>query len=280
VSHLSSSSGGGAATVENKQNENARHTDEDGLGAGGVAAVVLADLEAHIGSKTLALLSTELVVHQTSQGNGVTEELLGSDGVAENDHGGSDKEDVLEDTSHGQDDSRSLANLLMCQWRGYYPWDKTAYQQDNGSVKKESNQCVGNESTDTEAVDITHSKTGSLSEEGNNAVGDGAGRGVVVQRDQGVHLELGGAEQTLDHDKTEGLEDDTGNLDYMVVRTRISNISEDNILRKPTISNLISPNEAITTPTTMRDTLPRVFMLVGAIPKAQVANRVATALVA
>lgn len=53
-----------------------------------------------------------------------------------------------------------------------------------------------------------------------------------------------------------------------------------NILRKPTISNLISPNEAITTPTTMRATLPRVFKLVGAIPKAQVANRVATALVA
>jgi hypothetical protein len=60
----------------------------------------------------------------------------------------------------------------------------------------------------------------------------------------------------------------------------MSDISEDNILRKPTISNLISPNEAITTPTTMRDTLPRVFKLVGAIPKAQVANRVATALVA
>ena len=46
------------------------------------------------------------------------------------------------------------------------------------------------------------------------------------------------------------------------------------------MSNLISPNEAITTPTTMRATLPRVFKLVGAIPKAQVATRVATALVA
>ena len=113
VGHLSSS-GGGATAVENEQNESARHTDEDGLGAGRVAAVVLTNLEAHIGSKTLALLSTELVVHQTSQGNGVTEELLGSDGVAENEHGGTDKEDILEDTSHGQDNSRSLANLLVC----------------------------------------------------------------------------------------------------------------------------------------------------------------------
>ena len=115
MSHLSSSSrGGGATTVENKQNENARHTDEDGLGAGRVAAVVLTNLEAHIGNKALALLSTELVVHQTSQGNRVTEELLGSDGVAENEHGGSDQEDILEDTGHGQDNSRSLANLLVC----------------------------------------------------------------------------------------------------------------------------------------------------------------------
>lgn len=54
----------------------------------------------------------------------------------------------------------------------------------------------------------------------------------------------------------------------------------NDVLRKPNMSNLISPKEAITTPTTMRDTLPRVFMLVGAIPKAQVARRVATALVA
>ena len=98
------------------------------------------------------------------------------------------------------------------------------YEQNNGSVKKESNQCVGNESSDTETVDITHGKTGSLSKEGDDTVGDSAGRGVVVQRDQGIHLELGGAEQTLNHDKTEGLEDDTGNLDCMVVRTRMSNI--------------------------------------------------------
>lgn len=88
-----------------------------------------------------------------------------------------------------------------------------AYQQDNGGVKKESNQCVGNESTDTETVDITHGETGSLNEESDDTVSHSAGRGVVVQRNQGIHLELCGAEQTLDHDKAECLEHDTGDLD-------------------------------------------------------------------
>jgi hypothetical protein len=46
------------------------------------------------------------------------------------------------------------------------------------------------------------------------------------------------------------------------------------------MSNLISPKEAITTPRTMIATLPRVLKLAGAIPKAQVAKRVTTALVA
>lgn len=102
---------GRATAVQNEQNKSARHTNEKGLGAGRVAAVELANLEAHIGHQALALLGTELVVHQTSQGNGVTEELLGSDGIAENHHGGGDKEDVLEDTSHSQNNGRSLANL-------------------------------------------------------------------------------------------------------------------------------------------------------------------------
>lgn len=49
---------------------------------------------------------------------------------------------------------------------------------------------------------------------------------------------------------------------------------------KPTRSNLISPKEAITTPRTMIPTFPSTFMFGGAMPKAQVANRVTTALVA
>lgn len=49
---------------------------------------------------------------------------------------------------------------------------------------------------------------------------------------------------------------------------------------KPQNSNLISPNEAITTPRTMMATLPRTFMFGGVMPKAQVARRTATAVVA
>lgn len=122
---------------------------------------------------------------------------------------------------------RTTAEVLPIYWcvrSSYYLWDEMTYQQNNRGVKKESNQCVGNESSDTETVDITHGKTGSLSEKGDDTVSDGAGRGVVVERDQGVHLELSGTEQTLDHDKTKSLEDNTGNLDCKVVRTRMSNI--------------------------------------------------------
>lgn len=49
---------------------------------------------------------------------------------------------------------------------------------------------------------------------------------------------------------------------------------------KPQNSNLISPKDAMTTPRTMMPTLPRTFMFGGAMPKAQVARRTATAVVA
>lgn len=87
------------------------------------------------------------------------------------------------------------------------------YQKNNRGVKKESNQRVGNESHDTKGVNIVHSHTGDIGEESNDAVGNGAGGGVVVQGDERVHLELGGAEQALDHDEAQGLEDDTSTLD-------------------------------------------------------------------
>ena len=48
----------------------------------------------------------------------------------------------------------------------------------------------------------------------------------------------------------------------------------------PRPSNLSSPNEAIATPITMAETLTSLFKLGAAMPKAHVARRVATALVA
>lgn len=88
-----------------------------------------------------------------------------------------------------------------------------SYQKHNGGIQQESHQGIGNESHDTKRVNVVHSHTGDIGEKGNNAVGDGASGGIVVQRDKRVHLELGGAEKTLDHDQTESLEDDTANLD-------------------------------------------------------------------
>jgi hypothetical protein len=88
-----------------------------------------------------------------------------------------------------------------------------SYQKNNRGIKKESNQRVGNESHDTKRVNIVHSHAGDIGEESNDAVGDSAGGSVVVQGDEGVHLELGGAEQALDHDETQSLEDDATTLD-------------------------------------------------------------------
>ena len=50
--------------------------------------------------------------------------------------------------------------------------------------------------------------------------------------------------------------------------------------RKPTMTNWISPMEAITTPMTMKDTLPSVFRLTGDTPRPQVVMRTATGIVA
>lgn len=91
-------------------------------------------------------------------------------------------------------------------------WEKP-YQKDNRCVKKESNQCVGNESHDTKRVNVVHSHARNIGEESNDAVGDGTGGSVVVQGNKGVHLELSRAEQALDHDKAQSLEDDTTTLD-------------------------------------------------------------------
>lgn len=49
---------------------------------------------------------------------------------------------------------------------------------------------------------------------------------------------------------------------------------------KPMRRNSISPMEAIITPITMKETLKRTFMSVGATPRPQVTRRTATGIVA
>lgn len=88
-----------------------------------------------------------------------------------------------------------------------------SYQENDGSVQQEGNQSVGNQSHDTQTVDVVHGHAGQISEQSDNTVGNGTGRGVVVEGNQRVHLELGRAQKALDHDQTQSLEDDTEDLD-------------------------------------------------------------------
>lgn len=135
-------------------------------------------------------------------------------------------------------------------------------------------------------MNVTHGHAGRLDEESDNTVDQGAGGRVVIQRHEGVHLEFGRAQHALDHDQAEGLENDTAAL---VCGALVSNLSVSqeraavigsHAQTKPIKLNLISPKEAMTTPRTMMPTFPSTFMLGGAMPKAQVANKVTTALVA
>ena len=87
------------------------------------------------------------------------------------------------------------------------------YQEDDRNIEKEGDTGVGEESEATDAVDVAHCEDGQLSEDQNEGVHDGAGRSVVVERNKGVHLELLGAQNALNHDQTGGLEDDTSDLE-------------------------------------------------------------------
>jgi hypothetical protein len=86
------------------------------------------------------------------------------------------------------------------------------YQQNNGDVEHESAETVEEKGEQANVVDVIHGDLGNLPDQGNNSVHDSADRSEVVDRDKRVHLEVGGAKQTLDHGKTESLEDDTTNL--------------------------------------------------------------------
>lgn len=86
VSLVGDLGGRGSASVQDNEDDCQSSTGHDTLGLGGVGTAVLASLEADIGGERVDLLSTELVVDETSQGDGVTEELQGGDGVTEDHH--------------------------------------------------------------------------------------------------------------------------------------------------------------------------------------------------
>lgn len=77
------------------------------LGAGATKQLV-----PHLGQKVVDTVLSKLVVHQTTKGDGVSEGLERSNGIAEDDHGGNDKEDVLEDSGQSKDEGGGFANLI------------------------------------------------------------------------------------------------------------------------------------------------------------------------
>ena len=88
-----------------------------------------------------------------------------------------------------------------------------AYQENNRDVEEESHEGVHQKGEDAERPDVVHGHARNLDEQCDNAVDGRAGGGVVVDGDQGIHLELGGAQDALHHDEAQGFGDDTTNLD-------------------------------------------------------------------
>lgn len=100
--------------------------------------------------------------------------------------------------------------ILVIDDTGRY---RTTYQEHNRYIEQEGDKGVEEEDKEANAVDVSKSQARQLSEEQNKAVHNSTGRCIVVQRNKGVHLELIRAENALDHDKTNGFEDDTANLE-------------------------------------------------------------------
>lgn len=89
---------------------------------------------------------------------------------------------------------------------------KTTYQENNGDVEHESAETVEEEGEETDVVNLSHGDLGDLPNQRNHTVHDSADGGEVVERNQRVHLEVSGAQESLDHGKSESLKDDTRDL--------------------------------------------------------------------
>lgn len=219
IRHLVSQSGGvilGAVargkTSEKGKDDEASEDDDGELAENGLASTKLGPLSVGLSDVTLDLLIAELVVDHATQSNGVAEELDTSDLSTPDDHGGDNEQDILQDTAEGQDDGGGLANLRRVLVGFSLVQIRETYQEDDRDVQHEGAETVQEESEKTDIIDLGHGALGDLPDQGNSTVHDHADGGEVVQRDQGVHLEVSRAQQALDHGESESLEDDTTNL--------------------------------------------------------------------
>ena len=89
---------------------------------------------------------------------------------------------------------------------------RKTHQKYYRHIEQERNTCVCQKGETTNSVDICHGHVGSLAKQADNAVHKSASRSVVVEGNEGVHLEFGGAEKSLDHNQSDSLKDDTTTL--------------------------------------------------------------------
>lgn len=101
----------GEKTSHNEKDEEQSHAEDHKLGRGWVSCAVGVPLFAESAKVFFQLLASKLVVNETSKGDTVTKELHGRNGVAEDDHGCEDEEDILQHTRKSKDNSVRATNL-------------------------------------------------------------------------------------------------------------------------------------------------------------------------
>lgn len=89
------------------------------------------------------------------------------------------------------------------------------YEEDAGDVEGKGDAGVEEQHGEADLVKVLDVELAELAEPGDEEVHDGADGGVVVETDEGVHLlgVLVAFQQDLDHDETDGLEDDAAHLE-------------------------------------------------------------------
>lgn len=101
---------GSKATKKGEDEESGSNKNSD-LAEDRLASTKVGPLSVGVSNVTLELLISELVVDHATESNGVTKELERRNLGAPDHHGSTDQENILQYTTEGKDDSRSLANL-------------------------------------------------------------------------------------------------------------------------------------------------------------------------
>lgn len=86
------------------------------------------------------------------------------------------------------------------------------YQEHNSNVQSKSDRRIGNKIPHSDAIDVVHGHLGNFKEKSSDTVHDETSGSKIVEGHEGVHLELGGAEKSLDHDQTDRLENGSKDL--------------------------------------------------------------------